>query len=129
MKSGKKTTAQRQVYAAMELIKDKTKQDPLEVLEQALDQITPRMEVRSRRVGGAAYQVPTPVKGRRAVALAVRWLIAEANKRPNAQFHSYAEKLAQEIMDAVEGEGGAVMRKITSHKMADANKAFAHFRW
>lgn len=129
MRDGKKSVARRQVYGAMELIKDKTKQDPMDVFEQAIEQITPRMEVRSRRVGGAAYQVPTPVKGRRASALAIRWLISEANKRPNAQFKTFSEKLAQEILDAVQGEGGAVMKKMTSHKMAEANKAFAHFRW
>ena len=129
MRDGKKTIAEKHVYGAMDLIKQKTKKDPLEVLEAALKNITPQMEVRSRRVGGAAYQVPMPVRPQRGSSLAVRWLILEAQKRPNKDYHTYKEKLAAEVIDAYNNEGGAIQRKITSRKMADANKAFAHFRW
>lgn len=129
MKEGKKSVATKLVYEAMEKIKTETKQEPMLVFEQALENITPKMEVRSRRVGGAAYQVPTPVRGSRAFSLAIRWLVNEANKRPNREYHTFGEKLAAEIMDAYNNEGGAIQKKLTSHKMADANKAFAHFRW
>lgn len=129
MLDGKKSVAQKQVYLALDVVKGKSKSNPIEIFEQAVENIQPKMEVRSRRVGGAAYQVPTPVSPRRGFSLAVRWLVAEANKRPSSEYHSFADKLAAEIMDAVNGEGGAVQKKLTSHKMADANKAFAHFRW
>lgn len=129
MKDGKKATASKQVYAALEDLAEKTKKKPLEALEMALKNITPQMEVRSRRVGGAAYQVPMPVRGRRAFSLAIRWLVLEANKRSNREFHSFAEKLSAELFDAINNQGGAVERKNTSHRMAEANKAFAHFRW
>ena len=129
MLSGKKSVARSQVYKAFELVEKETKRKPLEVFEEALDNITPKMEVRSRRVGGAAYQVPMPVKGRRGYALAIRWLVKESNKRPNKTHHTYAEKLAAELVDAVNNEGGSVQKKNTSHKMAESNKAFAHFRW
>lgn len=129
MRDGKKTVAQKQVYDALKLVATKSKQDELMVLETALENITPKIEVRSRRVGGAAYQVPTPVKGKRAFALAIRWLVQEAQKRPNAEFHTFAEKLAVEILDAANNQGGAIQKKLTMHKMAEANKAFAHFRW
>ena len=129
MKSGKKTVAQKHVYQAFEIIKNQLKNDPLEVFETALRNVTPQMEVRSRRVGGAAYQVPTPIKGRRASSLALRWIVSESRKRPSSQYHSFSEKLSAEIIDASRGEGMAFQKKITSHKMAEANKAFAHFRW
>lgn len=129
MRDGKKTKAQQQVYAALELVAKATKKDAVEAYEEALGLITPQMEVRSRRVGGAAYQVPMPIKGRRATALATRWLVIEANKRPNKQYHSFGEKLAAEILDALDEQGGAIQRRDTSHRMAEANKAFAHFRW
>lgn len=129
MVSGKKTIAARHVYAAMDILKKDLKADPLESLENALKNITPQMEVRSRRVGGAAYQVPMPVKTRRGSSLAIRWLVIEAGKRPSDQYHTYAEKLAAEIKDALQNEGTAIQKKLTSHKMAEANKAFAHFRW
>jgi small subunit ribosomal protein S7 len=87
------------------------------------------MEVRSRRVGGASYQVPMPVREDRALSLAIRWLINESNKRANASYHTFADKLAAEMLAALNEEGGAYGKKITTHKMADANKAFAHFRW
>ena len=129
MIDGKKAVAENNVYGAMDIIKEKTKKDPLEVLEVALKNITPQMEVRSRRVGGAAYQVPMPVKTHRGNSLAVRWLVTEAQKLPNKEYHTYKEKLATEIIDAYNNEGRAIQKKITSQKMADANKAFAHFRW
>ena len=129
MRDGKKTIAEKQVYDAIKLVADKTKQDGLMVFETALENITPKIEVRSRRVGGAAYQVPTPVKGKRAFALAIRWLVIEAEKKPNAEFHSYSQKLAAEIIDAANNQGSSIQKKLTMHKMAEANKAFAHFRW
>ena len=129
MRSGKKSTAQSQVYQALEEVAQQTKRKPLDVFDEVIKNITPQMEVRSRRVGGAAYQVPIPVKPRRSFSLAVRWLVLEANKRPNKQYHTYADKLAAEMLEALQRQGGAINRKETSHKMADANKAFSHFRW
>ncbi len=129
MKSGKKTVAQKQVYRALDLVKERTNQDPLEVFEEVLEKIQPELEVRTRRVGGASYQVPTPVKARRGLSLAIRWLVIESNKRSNRDYHTYAEKLAAEILDAKNDQGGAIARRDTSHRMAKANKAFAHFRW
>lgn len=129
MKDGKKTVAQKQVYATLEAVAKELNKKPLEVLDLVVDTVTPQMEVRSRRVGGAAYQVPMPVKPRRGFALAVRWLVQEARKRSSKQYHSFAEKLTAEMLDALQNQGGAMQRKATSHRMADANKAFAHFRW
>ncbi|OGY16345.1 MAG: 30S ribosomal protein S7 [Candidatus Chisholmbacteria bacterium RIFCSPHIGHO2_01_FULL_49_18] len=129
MRQGKKTIAQRHVYTALKLVKDKTGKDPLEVFEVAVRNVTPQMEVRSRRVGGAAYQVPAPIRGKRSLSLAMRWLVRGAKERSNKEYHTFSEKLAAELIDAANGEGAAFQRKITAHKMADANKAFAHFRW
>ncbi len=129
MRDGKKAVAQKQVYDALALVEKETKRKALEVLEEAIAKIQPQMEVRSRRIGGASYQVPMPVRGRRANSLSVRWLVTEANKRPNKQFHSYAEKLAAELLDALLEQGGAIDKRNGSHRMAEANKAFSHFRW
>lgn len=129
MVAGKKSIAQQHVYRALSVAAEKTKKEPIRVFEDAIAQVTPKMEVRSRRVGGASYQVPAPVRGLRGFSLAVRWLVEEARKRPNGQFHTFAEKLAAELMDAGKGEGGAVQKKLAMHKQAEANKAFAHFRW
>ncbi len=129
MKDGKKSVAQTQVYGALEIIKAKTKQNPLDAFESAIKNITPQMEVRSRRVGGAAYQVPTPVRPSRGFSLATRWLVTEARKRPNKQFRTFSEKLAAELLDALNSEGGAIQKKLTAHRQAEANRAFAHFRW
>jgi small subunit ribosomal protein S7 len=130
MRDGKKSVAQAQVYQAFDIIKSNLKdEDPLQVFRQALENIKPQMEVRSRRVGGAAYQVPMPVKGSRKESLAIRWLIGFSRKRSNKLFHTFADKLAAEIIEAYNNEGEAVKRKETTHKMAEANKAFAHFRW
>lgn len=129
MFDGKKSVAQRQVYLAMDIVASKLNKKPLDVLDEVIHIITPQMEVRSRRVGGAAYQVPMPIRGRRGMSLAVRWLVAEANKRPSKQYHSFAEKLAAEMIDALNNAGGAVAKRDAAHRMAEANKAFAHFRW
>ena len=129
MYSGKKSLAQKHVYQALGSIKEKTKKDPLEYLAQALENIKPQMEVRSRRVGGANYQVPIPVRVERKTSLAIRWLIQNARAKSNSEFHTYAEKLASEIIDAHENQGASIKKKLDTHKMAEANKAFSHFRW
>ena len=128
MRDGKRSVAQKQVYNALEKLAEVSGKNSVEAFEDVIRAITPQMEVRSRR-GGAAYQVPMPVKPRRGFALALRWLVLEANKRPNKQYHTFAEKLVAEMLDALQEQGGAVNRKNTSHRMAEANKAFAHFRW
>lgn len=129
MHSGKKTVAAKQVYQAFSLIKEKTEQEPLVVFDKALENIKPQMEVRSRRIGGAAYQVPSPVRGPRRDSLGIRWLILSSQARPNTEYHSFAAKLAAEIIDASNQAGGAVKKRLDTHRMAEANKAFAHFRW
>jgi small subunit ribosomal protein S7 len=129
MTSGKKAVAQKLVYQALDQLAQETKKKPLEIFEDAINNITPEMEVRSRRVGGAAYQIPMPVKPGRGFALALRWLVQEANKRPNKQYPTFSAKLAAEMLDALNNTGGATARKETAHKAAEANKAFAHFRW
>jgi len=129
MRDGKKSVAQKQVYEALELVASKTGKKPADLVEEVLNIVTPQMEVRSRRIGGAAYQVPMPIRGRRGMSLTVRWLIEEANKRPSKLHHSFAEKLAAEMMDALNNAGGAVQKRDAAHRMAESNKAFAHFRW
>ena len=129
MKDGKRSVAQKQVYAALEAVAAQTKKQPIDIFEEVVDKVAPQMEVRSRRVGGASYQVPMPVRPRRAFSLAMRWLVQEANKRPNKQFHTFAEKLSAEMLDALQDQGGAINKRDTSHRMAEANKAFSHFRW
>ena len=129
MRDGKKSVAQKQVYDALELVASKTGKKPADLVEEVLNIVTPQMEVRSRRIGGAAYQVPMPIRGRRGMSLTVRWLIEEANKRPSKLHHSFAEKLAAEMMDALNNAGGAVQKRDAAHRMAESNKAFAHFRW
>jgi small subunit ribosomal protein S7 len=129
MLSGKKTAARKQVYNCLEKIKKEINQDPLMVFHQAIENVKPQMEVRSRRVGGAAYQVPMPVRGDRKESLAIRWIIQAAQKRSNREYHSFAEKLSAEILDAYNRAGGAVKKREDVHRMAEANKAFSHFRW
>lgn len=129
MLDGKKTVAAKQVYAAFTLLKSQTHGDPLIVFSEALENIRPQMEVRSRRIGGAAYQVPSPVRPLRKDSLALRWLIAAARDRSNTQYHTFAAKLAAELLDAQNSAGGAFKKKTDTHRMAEANKAFAHFRW
>ncbi len=126
MNDGKKGTAQRIVYDAFEIIKEKTNEEPMTVFEKAMESIKPALEVKSRRVGGANYQVPVEVKADRAQALAFRWLAQYARLRSG---HSMAENLANEIIDASNGIGASVKKKEDTHKMAEANKAFAHYRW
>lgn len=126
MKSGKKSVAERSLYNALEKVENKVQRDPIETFHQALDNIRPSVEVRSRRVGGATYQVPTEVRPRRAESLAIRWLISSSNSRSE---RTLADRLAGEIMDAYQNRGLAVKKREDTHRMADANKAFAHFRW
>lgn len=126
MKDGKKGTAQKILYGAFDLVKEKTNEEPMAVFEKAMNNIKPALEVKSRRVGGANYQVPVEVKPERAQALAFRWLINYARLRNG---HSMAENLANEIIDASNGIGASVKKKDDTHKMAEANKAFAHYRW
>ena len=126
MKDGKKGTAQNIIYDAFDIIKEKTGEDAMVVFNKAMDNIKPALEVKSRRVGGANYQVPVEVKPDRAQALAFRWLAQYARLRNG---HSMAENLANEIIDASNGTGASVKKKDDIHKMAEANKAFAHYRW
>jgi small subunit ribosomal protein S7 len=128
-KDGKKSVARTQVYAAFGKVEKETKKEANQLFEAALDNIRPEMEVRPRRVGGAAYQVPMPVRGQRRDSLAIRWLITAARKRPSSQYHTFADKLAAEIIDAAKEEGGAVAKKKDMERQAEANRAFAHFRW
>ena len=126
MLDGKKGTAQTILYDAFDIIKEKTGKEPMEVFEAAIENIKPALEVKSRRVGGANYQVPIEVRADRSQALALRWLVNYARLRGG---HSMAENLANEIIDASEGTGGAVKKREDTHRMAEANKAFAHYRW
>jgi small subunit ribosomal protein S7 len=123
---GKKGAARRIVYGAMEIVEQRTGSDPLPVLKRAIDNIRPAVEVRSRRVGGSSYQVPVEVRPRRAQTLAVRWLVEFARKRKEP---TMAQRLANEILDAANRTGAAVKRREDVHKMAESNKAFAHYRW
>ena len=126
MKDGKKGIAQTIFYDAMEIVKEKTNQEPMDVLDKALENIMPALEVKSRRVGGANYQVPIEVRADRKQALGIRWLINYARLRGG---HSMADNLANEIIDASNGTGAAVKKREETHRMAEANKAFAHYRW
>jgi small subunit ribosomal protein S7 len=126
MSAGKKSTAERIFYGAMDTIEKKTGQDGLTVLKSALTNVKPILEVKSRRVGGATYQVPVEVRQDRRTALALRWIISYARSRPD---HTMAERLAAEVVAASKNEGGAVKKREDTHKMAEANKAFAHYRW
>ena len=126
MSAGKKSTAERIFYGAMDSIEKKTGQDGLTVLKGALNNVKPVLEVKSRRVGGATYQVPVEVRQDRRTALALRWIISYARSRPD---HTMAERLAAEVVAASKNEGGAVKKREDTHKMAEANKAFAHYRW
>lgn len=123
---GKKSTAERIVYGALEIVGEKTDQDPVVVLKRALENIKPALEVRSRRVGGATYQVPVEVRASRSTTLALRWLVDFSRKRREK---TMTERLANEIMDASNGLGAAVKRREDMHKMAESNRAFAHYRW
>ena len=129
MYDGKKTIAQKHVYAALQIIKDKTKKDELQVLTEAVENVAPQMEVRSRRVGGASYQVPMSIRPDRKQALAIRWIVQAARQKSNSEFHTFAEKLAAEVLDAHQNQGVSIKKKLDTQKMAEANRAFAHFRW
>ena len=126
MKSGKKSVAERIIYGALDQIESRASGDPVELLDKALDNIRPSVEVKSRRVGGATYQVPVEVRPARRTTLAMRWVIEAARKRSEK---SMALRLAGELMDASENRGAAVKKKEDTHRMAEANKAFAHYRW
>jgi small subunit ribosomal protein S7 len=126
MRRGKKSTATRIVYDAFDLIEARAKREPVEVFEQAIKNISPTLEVKPRRVGGATYQVPVEVAPERRASLAMRWLMAAATARGGK---SMAEKLAGELMDAANNTGAAIKRREETHKMAEANRAFAHYRW
>lgn len=128
MKAGKKALAQKIVYGALEQIKQKG-HEPVKVVEDAIANISPRTEVRPRRVGGASYQVPSEVRGDRRISLAIRWLINAAQNRSNKEFKTFDQKLAAELLDASQNLGEALKKRDQMHKMAEANKAFAHFRW
>ncbi|MCA9682722.1 MAG: 30S ribosomal protein S7 [Myxococcales bacterium] len=126
MLDGKKSVAERIVFSAFEIISEKTKDDPVKVFEKAVANVRPRLEVRARRVGGSNYQVPVEVRAERSQALAFRWLVGFARSRPEKTMR---ERLANEMLDAAQNRGLAVKKREDVHKMADANKAFAHYRW
>ncbi|MBN1660669.1 MAG: 30S ribosomal protein S7 [Anaerolineae bacterium] len=126
MRDGKKSTAQSVFYDALDLVEQRAKRSGLEVFEQAIRNVTPILEVKPRRVGGATYQVPVEVRPERRVSLAVRWLVDTARRRPGK---SMAEKLANELLDAANNTGATVKKREDTHRMAEANRAFAHYRW
>ena len=126
MNGGKKSTARSVVYDALTLVEERAKRDPMEIFEQALRNVTPVLEVKPRRVGGSTYQVPVEVEPARALSLAMRWLLQGSRARGG---RSTAEKLAAELLDAANGQGTAVKKKEDTHRMAEANRAFAHYRW
>jgi len=128
MKDGKKTTAEKSVYGALQLLESEG-HDPIKTFEDAIDNVGPKVEVKARRIGGAAYQVPTEVRGTRRVSLAIRWVLEAARKRPNTEYRSFSAKLAAEFLDASQNQGEAMRKKEVAHRMAEANKAFAHFRF
>ena len=126
MSDGKKRTAEKIIYAALEIMSEKNKADPLSMMEKALQNVSPSVEVKSRRVGGATYQVPVEVKQKRSKALAIRWLVNASRKRKDKIM---SDKLCFELLDAYQGRGSAIKKKEDTHRMAESNKAFAHFRW
>jgi small subunit ribosomal protein S7 len=128
MRDGKKSVVEKEVYEAFELLKEEG-EDPIKVFSQAMENIKPSMEVRPRRIGGAAYQVPMQVRGSRKESLAIRWLVAATRLRTNSEYKKFSLKLAAELKDAAKGEGGAVKKKLDMEKVAEANRAFAHFKW
>jgi small subunit ribosomal protein S7 len=128
MRDGKKTVAQKQVYGAFEILAQKG-ENPLQAFEKAMQNVGPKVEVKARRVGGANYQVPVEVKHERKTSLALRWIIEAARKRPNKEYHTFAEKLAAELLDATQNQGEAIKKRDITLRQAEANKAFGHFRW
>jgi len=129
MLDGKKSVASKQVYKAIDLISEQSGKNGIDFLIESLENIKPTIEVRSRRVGGASYQVPTPIRPERRDSLAVRWLLNAAKARGSNPNRTLAEKIAAEVIEAHENAGAAIKKKLDTHKMAEANKAFAHFRW
>lgn len=129
MRDGKKTVAEKVVYKTLDIIKEKTGKEPLGQFETALKNLSPRMEVKSRRIGGASYQVPVEVRGDRKEGLAIRWVVEAAKSKSNKEFHTMSEKLAAEIIDAVNNTGVAIKKREDTHRMAEANRAFSHFRF
>jgi len=129
MMSGKKTVAQDQIYAALEVLAKKGNGDAMQLFDKAIQNVGPKVEVKARRIGGANYQVPVEVRPERRNSLALRWIIEAARKRSNKEFHSFAEKLAAELFDAGQNLGEAVRKRDVMLKQAEANKAFGHFRW
>jgi len=129
MIDGKKSVVEKEIYRAFDIIKEKTNEEPMKIFELALENIRPTMEVRARRVGGAAYQVPSAVRGTRKDSLAIRWLVNAARSRGNSEFHTFAEKMAEEIITSSKGEGQAVKKRQEIERIAEANRAFSHFRW
>jgi small subunit ribosomal protein S7 len=128
MRDGKKSVAEKEIYGALDIIKAKSG-DPIKVFTEAIEKVKPNMEVRPRRIGGAAYQVPSSVRGPRRESLAIRWIVTAARARANSEYHTFAEKMAQELIDAANGEGLAVKKRLEMEKIAEANRAFAHFKW
>jgi small subunit ribosomal protein S7 len=126
MRDGKKTTAEQILYEALEAIRQRTQDDPMKVFKRAIENVKPAVEVKSRRVGGSTYQVPVEVRPSRRLALAMRWIIQNAKRRPE---RTMRQKLAAELLDAAENRGAAIKKKEDTHRMADANKAYAHYRW
>lgn len=126
MRDGKRSIAEKAAYKAFETIRERTGKEPIEVLEQALKNVTPLLEVKPRRVGGSTYQVPVEVRPERRISLGLRWIVQYARERGEKTF---ADRLAGEILDAANNQGGAVKKKEDTHRMAEANKAFAHYRW
>ncbi|MFQ5521747.1 MAG: 30S ribosomal protein S7 [Candidatus Methylomirabilia bacterium] len=126
LKRGKKSVAERIMYEALDIVQDRAKQDPLKLFKQAVDNVKPAVEVKSRRVGGSTYQVPVEVRSERRTSLSMRWLIGSARRRAEK---AMAERLAGELLDAANHRGSAVKRREDTHRMAEANKAFAHYRW
>lgn len=128
MKDGKKSVAEKNVYEAFNIL-EKQGRNPLETFEKAIQNVGPRQEVKAKRVGGASYQVPMDVRGDRRISLAIRWIIEAAKARSNKEYHTFSEKLAAELLSAVNNEGAAVKKRDTAHRMAEANRAFSHFRF
>jgi small subunit ribosomal protein S7 len=128
MQSGKKSVAESLVYKTFDIIKAQG-EDPIKVFETAINTVGPKMEVRARRMGGASYQVPSEVRGDRRIALAIRWIVMFAKKRSNKEYKTFAEKLAVELTEAAKGTGEAIKKRDLVHRMAEANRAFAHFKW
>jgi small subunit ribosomal protein S7 len=128
MHDGKKTVAQAQVYKAFDILKEKG-EDPLKTFEKAVANVGPKVEVKARRIGGANYQVPIEVRPERRMGLALRWIIEAARKRSNKEYHTFAEKLAAELLDAIQSQGEAVRKREIALRQAEANRAFSHFRF